>query len=209
MNVIHTLKVTKFFDVKTPIGIYQRKDESLDNYSIGCDLYFPKITEEFKQELFKANVKKHSTLEFIEDSEKIRILTHCSLVAELYENKIVIYKPIQIPTGIGILIPKNYWVEVRTKSSNFVNHWTEVHGTVDMNYTYGVGVQIIPHDNVTIEVNQKFAQLVFHEAVPICNIDVLTPVEFVNLDEVQFKRGVRNGGFGSNGKFDKENKSEK
>ncbi len=201
MTTIKDLQITKFFDVKTPVGINQR-GESLDNYSIGVDLYMPRITDEFKEQLFNANIKKHPSLEFIEDSEKIRILTKCSLVAELYSDKIVIYNPIQIPTGIGMLIPDNLWCEVRTKSSNFTYHWTEVHGTVDMNYTYGVGVQLIPHETVTIEIDQKFAQLVFHEAVPVCNITELTPEEFTSINTVQYRRGIRTGGFGSTGAFD-------
>ena len=208
MNPIENLKITKFFDVKTPVGLVKR-GESLDNYSIGVDLYVPKFTDEFVKALCEAN-KLYNLEPLISDEYNIDFYDINKIPNDIIAsiNKatgtLIIHKQLQIPTGIGMIIPPNYWCEVRTKSSNFQNYWTEVHGTVDMNYTYGVGVQIIPTKPfIKIAEDQKFAQLVMHEAVPICNIEEVPNNEWEELEEVKMRRQKRTGGFGHTGKFDK------
>lgn len=232
MKTIENLQITKFFDVKTPVGISQR-GEDLTNYSIGVDLYMPKFTEKFLQALKDVNKKlypnlnyqKHYISDTIKEPEycdQILICNGDELVAEINyyptlrndnneiirysetNGKITFFSMLQIPTGIGMLIPNWVWCEVRTKSSNFQNGFTEVHGTVDMNYTYGVGVQICPSDELQIVTNEKFSQLVFHEAVPVMEITVVSQKDWNTIDEVIYKREKRTGGFGSTGKFDEQ-----
>ena len=232
MKTIQSLQITKFFDVKTPVGISQR-GEDITNYSIGIDLYMPKFTEEFLQALKDVNKKlypnlnyqKHYISDTIQEPEycdQILICDGDELVAEINyypeltknnvigelqkysknSGKITFFSLLQIPTGIGMNIPDWVWCEVRTKSSNFQNGFTEIHGTVDMNYTYGVGVQICPCDELSIATDEKFSQLVFHEAVPVMQISEISQEDWNNMEEIKYKREKRTGGFGSTGKFD-------
>lgn len=231
MFTIENLKFTKFFDVKSPVGLEQR-GENICNYSIGMDLYFPRDSEEFREAILKANQKLYPRIEMFKMAEYkngnclIKTYNFISSVDSLMKietfvnaetNEVIktqyyIYRPIQIPTGIGLLIPDNVWAEVRTKSSNFQLGFSEVHGTVDMNYTYGMGVQIFNINTneisketpvLTFESDQKFAQIVFHEAVPIIATQEVPLDEWDKLEEVQIKRNIRTGGFGSTGKKDK------
>ena len=217
MKTIQSLQITKFFDVKTPVGLVQR-GEDLTNYSIGIDLYMPKFTEEFLHILLEVNKKLYPNICYIEHPEegKIVICDGDDLIAKILyyksldegknysetDGKIIFFSMLQIPTGIGMNIPDWVWCEVRTKSSNFQNGFTEVHGTVDMNYTYGVGVQICPYDELQIATDEKFSQLVFHEAVPVMEIIEVSQEDWNNKEEIKYKREKRTGGFGSTGKFD-------
>ena len=230
MFTIENLKFTKFFDVKSPIGLEQR-GENICNYSIGMDLYFPRDSKEFREAILKANQKLYPRIEMLKmptyKNENCLIKTHNFISSvgsvgsvdnlmkietfvnietnEVIKTQYYIYRPIQIPTGIGLLIPDNVWAEVRTKSSNFQLGFSEVHGTVDMNYTYGMGVQIFNINTpvLNFESDQKFTQIVFHEAVPIVNTQEVPLAEWDKLEEVQLKRNIRTGGFGSTGKKDK------
>lgn len=227
MFTIENLKFTKFFDVKSPVGLEQR-GENICNYSIGMDLYFPRDSKEFREAILKANQKLYPRIEMLKmptyKNENCLIKTHNFIGSvgsvdnlmkietfinvetnEVIKTQYYIYRPIQIPTGIGLLIPDNVWAEVRTKSSNFQLGFSEVHGTVDMNYTYGMGVQIFNINTpvLNFESDQKFTQIVFHEAVPIVNTQEVPLAEWDKLEEVQLKRNIRTGGFGSTGKKDK------
>lgn len=231
MFTIENLKFTKFFDVKSPVGLEQR-GENICNYSIGMDLYFPRDSDEFHEAILKANQKLYPKIEMLRMAEYqnkgfliktynfissvdslIKIETFVNIETnEIIKSQYYIYRPIQIPTGIGLLIPDNVWAEVRSKSSNFQLGFSEVHGTIDMNYTYGMGVQIFNINTnevsretpvLCFESNQKFAQIVFHEAVPIIATQEISLNEWNNLEEVQIKRNIRTGGFGSTGKKDK------
>ena len=224
MFTIENLKFTKFFDVKSPVGLKQR-GENICNYSIGMDLYFPRDSKEFREAILKANQKLYPRIEMLKmptyKNENCLIKTHNFVGSvdnlmkietfinvetnEVIKTQYYIYRPIQIPTGIGLLIPDNVWAEVRTKSSNFQLGFSEVHGTVDMNYTYGMGVQIFNINTpvLNFESDQKFTQIVFHEAVPIIATQEVPLDEWDKLEEVQIKRNIRTGGFGSTGKKDK------
>lgn len=224
MFTIENLKFTKFFDVKSPVGLEQR-GENICNYSIGMDLYFPRDSKEFREAILKANQKLYPRIEMLKmpayKNENCLIKTHNFVGSvdnlmkietfinaetnEVIKTQYYIYRPIQIPTGIGLLIPDNVWAEVRTKSSNFQLGFSEVHGTVDMNYTYGMGVQIFNINTpvLNFESDQKFTQIVFHEAVPIVATQEVPLDEWDKLEEVQIKRNIRTGGFGSTGKKDK------
>lgn len=214
MITIDLLKFTRYLDVKCPVGLVQR-GENLGNYNIGMDLYMPKNTEDFHQAILKANEKVYPGI-YISDYEveNCKYLKFCddddNLILEIIKNNIDevtynIYKPIQIPTGIGVLIPENVWGEIRSKSSNFSIGFDQKHGTIDMNYTYGMGVQIDPvlGKTVVLQPDQKFSQLVFHEAVPILETLEIPLNEWDQMTEVIDRRTIRKGGFGSTKKFDK------
>ena len=203
MELIQDIKCTRFFAVKMPEGILT-KNESISNYSIGCDLFMPKFTKEFIEAILASNPK----LEY-EQKDKVGAFKDKSS-HELYmeynfdNGKYWILRHIQIPTGIAMLIPDDYWVEIRSKSSNFKNNFTIVHGTVDMNYTYGMGAQLMllnPDLYVVLAEDQKICQVVFHKAVPVLNFSEVNQEEWDNDPQVYKKRTVRVGGFGSTGKF--------
>lgn len=203
MELIQDIKCTRFFAVKMPEGILT-KGESISNYSIGCDLFMPKFTKEFIEAILASNPQ----LEF-EQKDKVGAFKDKSS-HELYmeynfdNGKYWILRHIQIPTGIAMLIPDDYWVEIRSKSSNFKNNFTIVHGTVDMNYTYGMGAQLMllnPDIYVVLAEDQKICQIVFHKAVPVLNFSEVKQEDWDKDPEVYKKRTVRVGGFGSTGKF--------
>ena len=221
MKIIENLQITKFFDVKTPVGINQR-NESLSNYSIGIDLYMPKFTPKFFDAIIEANKKIYPEIKWYAEDGTINFINGDDLLVQINLEKDfitgkftsdgtfkIMTSQLQIPSGIGMNIPDWVWCEVRTKSSNFQNNWTEVHGTVDMNYTYGVGVQMLLIDTVQLKSNQKFAQLVFHEAVPVLEITEVQQSEWNKNPDIISKRGIRTGGFGSTGKFDNTTKTNK
>ena len=203
MELIQDIKCTRFFAVKMPEGILT-KGESISNYSIGCDLFMPKFTKEFIEAVLASNPQ----LEFEQKEQvgKFRNKQSHELYMEYnFDNgKYWILRHIQIPTGIAMLIPDDYWVEIRSKSSNFKNNFTIVHGTVDMNYTYGMGAQLMllnPDTYVVLAEDQKICQIVFHKAVPVLNFSEVKQEDWDNEPEVYKKRTVRVGGFGSTGKF--------
>lgn len=217
------IQVTKLFDVNSPVGAKQR-GETQKNYSIGTDLYMPKDTETFRRAFYKANQELHQGLEVYtyEANNKrqttfvvpespyqkgyvvMTIETDLDSSESIYE----IHENCQIPSGIAFNFPHTVWGEVRSKSSNFKNGFTVIHGTVDCNYTYGVGIQLVllRKNSICLESDQKIAQIVLHKAEPIYNIEVLEQKVFDNLQTIQEYRKVRDGGFGSTGKFEKTSK---
>lgn len=211
MVTIENLLFTKFFDVKSPIGLEQR-EENLGNYSIGMDMYMPKCTPAFREAVVKANEKLYPGFyiteylvgddlhwKFLDDNDNCIMM-----VKDNHRAEYTIYKPIQIPTGIGVMIPANCWAEMCTKSSNFTLGYGQNEGKIDMNYTYGMSVQLFPINNMVInlESEQKFAQLIFHEAVPIIKTSELNREEWDNHPVIADRRKKRTGGFGHTGKFD-------
>ena len=111
------LDFVKFFPVKSPLGINQNSDytKSSEYHSIGVDLYFPKMTLEFIIALLKSN-PKYSTKELLKNKTfgSVDYFTMVDANGELvlsYEGKIFhIYKKVQIPSGIGLIIPKNFYL---------------------------------------------------------------------------------------------------
>ena len=201
MELIQDIKCTRFFAVKMPEGILT-KNESISNYSIGCDLFMPKFTKEFIEAVLASNTQLEYELEGEVGTFKHKGSLELFMKYNFNTREYVLFKNIQIPTGIAMLIPDDYWVEIRSKSSNFKNNFTIVHGTVDMNYTYGMGAQIVLLDSwPTIAEDQKICQVVFHKAVPVLNFSEVKQEEWDNDPEVYKQRTVRVGGCGSTGIF--------
>jgi dUTPase len=135
----------------------------------------------------------------------IDLTAHLKPTFEIYEN-------IQIPTGIGLVIPKGYHYNLRSKSSNFKNGFSVVEGLIDCNYTYGMGLQIVKfydgfpidkfYDGFPININeeQKIAQLEILKDTIVESIVFIPEKEYNQLAEVRERRNFRTGGFGSTGK---------
>lgn len=205
MKTIESLKITTFFPVEHPKGILQRNCDT-DNYSVGIDLAFPEPTEQFMDAIIQANSKYYNSNLVITQSTRgdWEIINRGNKLIEYNKehNFYSICSNLTIPTGVGFDIPKHIWFEVRTKSGNFGNKFQSIHGVIDMNYTYGIGVQLIPIDDiklVVIKPGQGFAQVIAHEGIPVMNIEHLHVEEFEKLESVKNKRDVRTGGFGSTG----------
>lgn len=228
---IQNLEITTFFPVRIPNAISQR-NETESNYSIGIDLYMPYASLDFIDALLELNKKKYpgitctqkqtETIEHtgnskylrhiflienkVDDSTKIqlmRIEIDETLDGTVFEEVFFIYSDITIPSGVGVLIPENCFGEVRSKSSNFNLNYTVITGTIDMNYTYSMGVQIhkLNRNTVVLMSGQKIAQFLLMEAVPVMKIHHNNLTDFEALESVQKLRNVRTGGFGSTGKF--------
>ncbi|MCK9415719.1 hypothetical protein M0Q97_03550 [Candidatus Dojkabacteria bacterium] len=197
------LNFTKFFDVKSPIGIEQREKEDL---SIGIDLFMPNPTEEFFNQILNANKEKYFRLKFIENDGFIIIDkgNHKILIRYNYrENEYNIYDDIQIPSGIGIDIPEGYHLVNRSKSSNFKNNFTSIEGLIDYNYTFGMGIQLIVLDKtvITLKPEEKISQILLEKSNPITKFNYITLNEWDKLKSIKEKRNQRSGGFGSTTKF--------
>jgi len=199
------LMFTKFFDVKSPLGLTQNeKEKNAKFHSVGVDMYMPILTDKFIAEILKNNKDLATTNEV--DSIKLDFIDVNSgdIVMRYFSDTYFIHKNIQIPTGIGILIPEGYNIDIRSKSSNYKNYYTSITGLIDENYTYGMGVQIVLIDKfpIVIKPNEKFAQI---ELKKSNFIEVMTEIDlkqWENLDTVKERRENRKGGFGSSKKFD-------
>jgi len=210
--MIQPLNFTKFFEIKSPVGIEQNeKESSTEFHSIGVDIYMPRPTKEFIEAILKSN--KNSRLGY---AGKELDLNYFSIYIDDIEgdiynmldfknNKYYIYRDIQIPTGLGLLIPKEYYVTVNPKSSNFGIGYTIVEGFIDCNYTYGMGVQLKKSttlfEPIELEPDQKFAQLILKRSEFINNMNEIKLERWNNHPEVIARRKIRTGGFGNTGKF--------
>lgn len=204
----HNLKFTKFFDVKSPIGIGQRESQT-PFQSIGIDLYMPRPSIVFVDEILKAN--KHFIIVnavinkvIPKYYESFDLWYKGNMVIEFSE-KYYIHKKIQIPLGIGIIIPEGYHIDLRSKSSNFSNDLTQVTGLIDEDYTHGFGLQLLPLEDtfVVLDVDQKVSQIVMLKSEKIMKLEEIIIDDWEDLNEVAQRRISRNGGFGVTGKFDK------
>ena len=201
------LKFTKFFDVKSPIGISQRENADLEFQSIGIDIYMPKPTMTFINGIVESN-KKYVLGEIHKNNEGIiehfSINENDSIKVFYQDNKYIIYDRMQIPSGIGILIPNGYHIDFRSKSSNFKNDYTSVTGLIDCDYTFGMGIQLVPYNNkITLQVDEKVSQIVLIKSVEITRLDEISLEEWSKIGDVVARRLSRTGGFGSTNKFDK------
>ena len=197
------LQFTKFFDVESPVGIEQNvKEMNGEFHSIGVDLYMPKLTQKFIDAILLVNqdyeIKKYVENSFLEifDKSKHRLLM--SFSKDVY----TIYQNMQIPTGVGILIPKDYFITVNPKSSCFKMEYTVIEGFIDENYTFGMGVQLnLLESSISLKADQKFAQLVLRKAEFIKKLNEVPLKDWGELPDVIKRREVRTGGFGTTGQF--------
>lgn len=98
-----------------------------------------------------------------------------------------------VPTGISVAVPDGYEMQVRPRSGLAKKGITVINspGTVDSPYRGEVGVLLINHSQVPMEINvgDRIAQLVF---APVCKAELEVVEELPQSD-----RGE--GGFGSTG----------
>jgi dUTPase len=211
--MLEPLKFVKFFDIKSPVGIEQNEKEQFTEYhSIGVDIYMPRPTKEFVDAILESNKNLNLRLGEIPGKEFDSTLFSIYLdtnddvynFLEFKNNKYFIYHDIQIPTGLGLLIPKEYYVTVNSKSSNFAMGYSVVEGFIDCNYTYGMSVQIkksINYNPIELEPNQKFAQLILKKSEFVNTMNEMKMDEWNIHPEVIKRREIRIGGFGSTGKY--------
>jgi dUTPase len=204
------LQFVKFMDVKSPVGIEQNSNEiGSEFHSIGVDIYVPMPTKEFVNTILSSNkgfeLDPVSFGKIINNYiESFEIYNNEKLILKFFENKYYIYDNIQIPAGLGILIPKNYFLTMNSKSSNFGLNYTIIEGFIDENYTYGMGVQLnVLNKNLVVELepNQKFSQLILRKSEFMNSLKEIKLDDWEKLDEVKKRRVNRKGGFGSSGKF--------
>jgi dUTPase len=218
-----TLEFTKFFPVNNPLGLLD-KEESKEIWlkygfgSIGVDLYFPKPSVKFVEAIIKSNEKLPLTLSnsYLNPIDGGNYYTtfdlidskNSELILSFDNNVFEIYKKLQIPTGIGLNIPDGYFVDLRSKSSNFKNDYSSITGLIDEDHTYGMGCQIFPLSTQTnpptpiiFHVDEKFCQIVLIKGNPILNMVEISLNLWDFKKDIIKKRESRKGGFGSTGKF--------
>ncbi len=102
--------------------------------------------------------------------------------------------------GFSINIPKGYYFDIRSKSSNFKNGWASITGLIDSGYTYSWGVQLKPDDQVvSIEPDEKVSQIVMLENKEIFEFEEVPLAVWEDSEIIKEKRNWRTGGFGSTG----------
>jgi len=201
------LLFTKFLDVKSPLGIRENENEqNCEYHSIGIDIYMPKPTIEFVNQILEKNPFKlieYHTRENNQIQEFIIKSKADELIISYINEKYHINMDLNIPTGIGILIPKGYYIDLRSKSGNFSNDFTSVTGLIDENFTYGMSVQFHKLNKKTIEISpdQKLSQFVLRKSNFVNSMVELTIDKWNDLEEVQKRRINRKGGLGHTGKF--------
>ncbi len=180
--------------------------------------------QEFFERLFSCEVDFHlyfkihyyNTFKDFVDSDTIcrfNVKQDNKINDTTFEYDLFIRKPIQISTGVHIDIPQDCAVDLRSKSSSFKNNFTVVTGLIDNTYTGAMGLQVIPlalfgpDSCVCLQSNQKVAQITMWYSG--MNSEHFTRIgfskqpydNFFGRDSVQKKLSLRNGGFGSTGKF--------
>lgn len=201
----HNLVFSKLFDTKSPRGINQTKESGNMYTSAGVDVYMPRLSSEFIDAISKSNegsrVVSLGNSVHIMDGDNKKLMF--SRETENGKTQYIILGKIQIPLGIAVIIPEGYHLDLRSKSSNFKSGYTSVTGLIDDNYTFGMGVQIIPlvANAIIIDADQKIAQLTMIKTEKIMCMNEMEYSQFEQLREVSDRRNVRVGGFGSTGKF--------
>ncbi len=198
--MVPLLTYTKLFPVESPVGVQQNeKEKDYEYHSIGVDVYVPLVSSEFKKHLLKSNPSSY----IVEENSSFILFTeNHEIILKYNDEKFNIFKNVQIPTGIAILIPKDYYITVNPKSSNFHNNYTVIEGFIDENYTYGFSVQLQKLDcPIQLKINQKFAQILLKKSEFVENMREISLDDFNEHPEVLKRREVRQGGFGHTGKF--------
>jgi len=203
------LQFRKFFPVKEPLGLNQNEKEKNALYhSIGVDVYMPLPTREFINALLEKNPGTIARTG-IEDINTKSLIAEFTIflngieILSYFNNKYRIYNDINIPSGIGILIPEGYYVDLRSKSSNFNNRFTSIKGLIDENFTYGMTIQIhlLSDKPITLEPNEKTAQIILIKGQFIEEMEEISEEMWDINPEIINRRVNRIGGLGSSGKF--------
>lgn len=110
-----------------------------------------------------------------------------------------------IPTGLFVIIPKGYEIQVRPKSGKALKlglSITNSPGTIDSDYYYEIGIICENNSNDTIIINDgdSIAQLVLQE-VPKIEWEPITEDYLKETrDKSEKEKDSRKGGFGSTNK---------
>lgn len=104
-----------------------------------------------------------------------------------------------VENGLFIEVPYGYYMQLECRSGLAIKHDLQVHqGVIDTGYTGPLGVKIFNHGDkdVTINKGDRYVQAGFHK---------VTPIQFEEINEEQFKQLEENSlrgknGWGSSGK---------
>ena len=205
------LKCTKYLDVKQQLGIKQNPNEKVKMFnSIGVDLYMPKATNKFIDEFIKQNSTEQNQLHVgeveFDENDKITNFTIYDIVnriiVQFSNNTFTFFKNCQIPNGVALLIPDDYHVDLRPRSSNHKNNYMTTLGLIDCDYTMQLATQLKLFSHaISIKEDERFAQIILIKSEKINVIECLENSDFESLEEVKLRRLNRIDGFGSTGKF--------
>lgn len=193
------LRYCKFLDVNSP--------KISNGLSVGVDLYLPRFNEKFFEAFCKVNANEDEGISFemIKEGNYINIREKSfGLDWIMYDTKIenlVVCHNCTIPSGIGIDIPAGYFMDLRPRSGCHKNEYTLILGTIDEDYTYGFGFQILLYDKfVVFEKDIRIGQFLLIKGELINNMTEIPESEWNNDAVIMKKRETRTGGFGSTGK---------
>ena len=199
------MKFTKFFPVESPVVDYIPNQPN----NAGIDVFMPKVTNAFIEALLLSNEKLEPTVSAMgydgssPDIKSFTIANKYGTLIRFHDGNYTIHQNIQIPIGLGFLIPVGYYIDLRAKSSNFKNAYTSIKGLIDNTYTYSSSVQLykLDEDNVIIKPDEKIAQFLLQEHNPISELNEVSLDEWNKFPEVIQRRLKRTGGYGTTGKF--------
>lgn len=112
----------------------------------------------------------------------------------------------KIPLGVRCLIPRGYWLELKPRSSTFINkHLHALYGTIDPDFngqlqfagSYFPDISSLARDLV-IKFGERIGQLI-PKKLQEMETQEISNDEFEKL--FTERKAVRNGGWGSSGQF--------
>lgn len=124
------------------------------------------------------------------------------------DHKDIVMNPFQqlkIPTGIRVIAPEDYWLELRPRSSSFGKKYLQsLYGVIDPHYEGEMlfACQYIPPnpttttDSLIIKFGEPIAQLVVHKRNTMV-VKQISPEEFKSLSDSRVN-SRKNKGFGEN-----------
>lgn len=193
------LRYCKFLDVKSP--------KLSDGLSVGVDLYLPRFNEKFFEAFNKVNTNEDEGIcfELINEGRYKRIFEKSFrqdwIIYDTETDVIVICHNCTIPSGVGIDIPMSYFMDLRPRSGCHKNNYTLILGTIDEDYTYGFGFQVLLYDKfVSFEKDTRIGQFLLIKGELVENMTEVNESDWNNDEVILKKRETRTGGFGSTGK---------
>lgn len=193
------LRYCKLLDVNSP--------KISNGLSVGVDLYLPRFDKNFFLVFKKINDNsdKNREFEFV-INERYQYIREKNTQDNwiVYDNnleRMTICKNCTIPSGIAIDIPYPYFMDLRPRSGCHKDDYTLILGTIDEDYTYGFGFQILLYDKcITFEKDTRIGQFLLHQSELIDSMIEINESDWNNDEIILKKRETRTGGFGSTGK---------
>lgn len=193
------LRYCKFLDVNNP--------KLSDGLSVGVDLYLPRFNYAFFEAFKKVNdnPEKSRDFRFSSSSRYEYIIENNTsanwLIYDILLERLTICHNCTIPSGIGIDIPRGYFMDLRPRSGCHKDDYTLILGTIDEDYTYGFGFQILLYDKcISFDKDIRIGQFLLIQGSLIDSMIEIDEDIWNNDKIIEHKRIMRKGGFGSTGK---------